>query len=455
MSPGAVLGGKYRLISLIGRGGMGSVWRAERLGWQAPVAIKLMNVAATQDAQSLARFRREARLVAGLRSVHVVQVLDDGIDEETSAPFIVMELLEGETLAERLARVRCMRPPVVAQIISQIARALSRAHDAGLIHRDLKPDNVLLVRNDDEEVVKVLDFGIAKWMSSPHKLSHGTFAGQMLGTPAYMSPEQFTNPANIDQRADLWSLGVIACECMAGARPFEGETLVTLAVSICSGEPRVPSSIGPVPDGFDAWFARALKRDPEARFPSARVMAEELRGLCGQMPMLWEPEAAAPPIHATREHTELEPVLELTRRMRIPGADQPTEITDLESVLPLLRTEGPSDRRSGLWFALVAVVAAVAGALTVLAPELGPIVFADLSNQMRRITGGADPSAETPSAVSSSPVASSPLSPPRGPVGGAYGARGRKRTSAASASAPSHLPEVDAGVSLDAGDTSR
>lgn len=387
-----MLAGKYRLISLLGRGGMGSVWRAERLGWHAQVAIKLLNFPATADVQTLARFQREARLVAGLRSIHVVQVLDDGIDSESGAPFIVMELLEGESLAERLSRVGRLRPPVVAQIVSQIARALGRAHEAGLVHRDLKPDNVLLVRNDDEEVVKVLDFGIAKWKGSSHKLSHGTLAGQMLGTPAYMSPEQFTDPAKIDQRADLWSLGVIACECMTGLRPFEGETLVSLAVSICTGEPLVPSRIAPVPEGFDTWMARALAREPRDRFPTARIMAEELRGLSGHMPMLWDSAAAPPPTHATHDHTELEPVLELTRRVRSSAPPERTETTDLESVLPLLKSQ-PAPAGNRLWFGVVALLAAAAGALTVLAPRIAPTAFEDLSSLIARARGRLAPSA--------------------------------------------------------------
>src|SRR5688572_6833298 len=293
---------------------MGAVYRAERMGWQSPVAIKLMNAMDVHDSPALARFQREARLAASLRSVHVVQVLDDGVDATTGAPFIVMELLDGESLAERLSRVKRLRPQVVAQIITQIARALGRAHDAGLIHRDLKPDNILIVRNDDEELVKVLDFGIAKWLAGPHAPTSGTgtLAGQMLGTPAYMSPEHFANSANIDHRADLWSLGVIAFECMTGTRPFLGDTLVSLALSVCSGKYALASSLAHVPDGFDAWFARAVAPDPAERFPSARLMAEELRGLCGHIPMYWEIEAAPPVQHSTREKTELEPVLELT-----------------------------------------------------------------------------------------------------------------------------------------------
>src|SRR5262245_48590918 len=129
MTPGTVLAGKYRLVSMLGHGGMGSVWRAERLGWQAPVAVKLMRSPSAHDPINRARFRREAHLAASLRSLHIVQVLDDGVDPGTGTPFIVMELLEGETLAERLLRLRRLKAPVVAQIVSQIARALSRAHE--------------------------------------------------------------------------------------------------------------------------------------------------------------------------------------------------------------------------------------------------------------------------------------------------------------------------------------
>jgi serine/threonine protein kinase len=341
---------------------MGSVWRAERIGWETPVAIKLMNGTDAHDPMTLARFQREAHLAASLRSIHVVQVLDDGVDPVTGAPFIVMELLDGETLAERLSRVKRLRPPVVAQVVTQIARALSRAHDAGLIHRDLKPDNILIVRNDDEELLKVLDFGIAKWLA-PNGPASGTLAGQMLGTPVYMSPEHFGNSSSIDQRADLWSLGIIAFECMTGARPFQGDSLVSLALSVCSGKAPLASQLVDVPEGFDAWFARAVALDPAKRFASARIMAEELRGLCGQMPMLWEPRAQAPRQHAPREKTEVEPVLELTRRARRGnGRDSHFSITESGSVQPTLRTSRlSSKRRARRWPLAVLLLLSVAG----------------------------------------------------------------------------------------------
>ena len=407
---GTTLAGKYRLVSLLGRGGMGSVYRAERMGWQAPVAIKLMNPEDAHDPVRLARFQREACLAASLRSIHVVQVLDDGVDATTGAPFIVMELLEGETLAERLSRVKRLRPPVVAQIITQIARALARAHDAGLIHRDLKPDNILIVRNDDEELLKVLDFGIAKWLASQ---SSGTLAGQMLGTPVYMSPEHFGSSASLDHKADLWSLGVIAYECMTGVRPFEGDTLVSLALSVCSGKFVLPSNLARVPDGFDAWFARAVARDPAERFPSARIMAEELRGLCGQMPMLWEPEAPLPKEHSTGEKTELEPVLPLTRRARGPSPGKSGYvITDADSVLPMLRTPSPpAERKVRRWLSAAAVLIGVVSFMLAAVPQLRPTPLVDATARLWDATsalrGRAMQAEATTSDLASSPAAAS------------------------------------------------
>jgi eukaryotic-like serine/threonine-protein kinase len=411
MTPGTILAGKYRLISMLGHGGMGSVWRAERLGWGAPVAVKLMHLPGLQDANALARFEREAHLSASLRSLHIVQILDDGTDPATGTPFIVMELLEGESLAERLGRVRRLRPQVVAQIVSQIARALGRAHDAGLIHRDLKPDNVLIVRNDDEEVVKVLDFGIAKWMISPTKHGPRTISGQMLGTPVYMSPEQFGGSATIDHRADLWSLGVITCECLTGVRPFHGDTLVSLALQVCSGNPPLPSSLGPVPDGFDAWFLRAVARDRDQRFPSARLMAEELRGLCGHTPLLWEPAATPPQQHLPREKTELEPVLELRRRSRTSEPQFPP--TDLGSVMPAVHTHrAPAPRRPRFWFGVVALSMAALGFASVMLLEGSNTSLNQWSSRLRLATRELSENLRAASSGGSIPAPTANASPP-------------------------------------------
>jgi serine/threonine-protein kinase len=257
---------------------MGSVWRAEHLSWEAPVAIKLMNRDIADQPEARARFEREVRLAAGLRSPHVVQVLDHGVDEATRQPFIVMELLEGESLERRLKRLGRLSAVETFGIISQIVRALSRAHEAGIVHRDLKPESIFLVQNDEEHVAKVLDFGIAK---GTHPMSLGlTRPGRILGTPYYMSPEQFRG-SEIDQRSDLWSLSVIACECLTGRRPFEAKDFGELALLLLGGARRpLPSELGPVPPGFDAWFLRGTHAELARRFQSARELGHTLAPVC-------------------------------------------------------------------------------------------------------------------------------------------------------------------------------
>jgi serine/threonine protein kinase len=273
-----VLGGKYRLVRPLGHGGMGAVWHAEHLTLSSPVALKLIEPSTARDQEGLQRFMREARTAAALRSPHVVQILDYGVDGET--PYIAMELLEGESLAERLSRLGQLDPPATARIIQHIARAITRAHDANVIHRDLKPENVFIVRNDDEELIKVLDFGIAK--STTAAVGSATRTGALLGTPFYMSPEQAEAVKRLTPRTDIWSLGVVTFQCLLGRHPFTGESLGQLILAICSHPLPVPSELGSVPAGFDAWFARACARDPDERFESAREAAAAFTRLCGE-----------------------------------------------------------------------------------------------------------------------------------------------------------------------------
>jgi eukaryotic-like serine/threonine-protein kinase len=277
---GTVLAGRYRLESKLGQGGMGSVWRAEHLSLGSPLAIKLIDPSIAQSAEALSRFKREAQAAADLRSPHVVQIIDYGVDADI--PFIAMELLEGESLGTRLEKVGRLAPVQVASILSQAARALARAHQAGIVHRDLKPDNIFLIKEADDDVVKVLDFGIAKKLgalSTTSGIKTGT--GAMLGTPYYMSPEQVLGQSNVDHRTDIWALGIIAYECLTGARPFEKNTLGALLMSICSEPLPIASSIAPVPSGFDAWFSRACARSVSERFASATEATTELRKICG------------------------------------------------------------------------------------------------------------------------------------------------------------------------------
>jgi serine/threonine protein kinase len=273
--PGAEVDGRYRLAEIIGEGGVGSVWRAEHLMLGSPVAVKVLSAHAEADDESRARFLREAKASAALRGSNVVQLLDFGVDDET--PFLVMELLEGENLQQRLDRLRGLDPLHTAWMLDQVAQTVGKAHKLGILHRDLKPANIFLANDGDVETPKLLDFGLAKLISStgiPGITT--TSAGVVLGTPFYMSPEQIRGGKTADHRSDLWSLSVIAYECITGRRPFSSTSLGDLVLSICQDPIAPPSEIGPVPPGFDEWFARGTERDKQARFQSATEWADSL-----------------------------------------------------------------------------------------------------------------------------------------------------------------------------------
>jgi eukaryotic-like serine/threonine-protein kinase len=275
-----LVAGKYELLGLIGRGGMGSVWEGRHATLGTRVAIKFIDpeYVGSQEAQS--RFATEARAAATIQSKHAIQIFDHGVTED-SRPYIVMELLVGETLDKRVERFGRISLQDTARILGQVARALQRAHDAGIIHRDLKPENIFLVRSpdDDDEVAKVLDFGIAKIKGRPGDsgLSSSTKTGAVLGTPYFMSPEQARGLRTLDQRSDLWSLGVIAYKCVTGVLPFEGESVGDLLVKICTAPLPTPSTIVPgLAKAFDGWFSRALEREPARRYATATELAEAL-----------------------------------------------------------------------------------------------------------------------------------------------------------------------------------
>ncbi len=289
MSMHRILGEKYQLIRPLNQGGMGSVWLAEHLSLAAPVAVKLIAADLGTSADFRQRFLREAHAAAALRSPHVVQTLDYGVDGDT--PYIVMELLEGESLADRLGRKGKLTPRETELVLRHVSRAVARAHEQGIVHRDLKPANIFITRNEEEEFIKLFDFGIAKAMTDE---TDGTTAqtrtGSLLGTPAYMSPEQLEARKDCDLRVDIWAMGVIAFECLLGKQPFSGNGLGGLVQAVLSGPIPVPSQVGPVPAGFDAWFARACSRRAAERFPSARDAAHELRRVLAPELDSWDAE---------------------------------------------------------------------------------------------------------------------------------------------------------------------
>jgi serine/threonine protein kinase len=321
--PGTVLAERYRLVRPLGRGGMGSVWRAEHLTLSLAVAVKIIDPRVAGLQQGVPRFLREARALAALRSPHIVQVMDFGSQGELV--YLVMELLEGRTLGQRLKSEGRLSPAETLRILRDVCKAMSHAHERGLIHRDLKPDNLFLRDQSREHATKVIDFGIAKPTQLGSAGNTDTGTGAFLGTPSYMSPEQCRGLKEIDQRSDLWALGAIAYECLRGQRLFAGELVGDLVVRICTGELPLAAGSGELPPGLEPWLRKAMARDPARRFQSAAALysalssvlagapepalamdaAETLtespaRGALGPTPSSFEPEPLAKSVPAAR-----------------------------------------------------------------------------------------------------------------------------------------------------------
>jgi serine/threonine-protein kinase len=281
--PGQRVAGKYRIERLLGRGGMGAVFLAYSEALQKPVAIKLMLAQPGHTQGNLARFLREARLVAMIPNRHVVQVHDYGMIDDQ--PYIAMEYLVGCTLRDRLTERGRLTCEETARIVSQVCVALGRAHEAGLVHRDLKPENIFVAREGDEETVKVLDFGVAKATDALSDTTvDPTRTGALLGTPFYMSPEQAQGLKTVDFRTDLWAMGVVVFECLTGVRPFPAESFAPLVPQILFA--RIPSPSRVAPDAhllpaIDGFVARALSRNPGERFASAQELAASFQAAVG------------------------------------------------------------------------------------------------------------------------------------------------------------------------------
>jgi serine/threonine-protein kinase len=259
---GRILGGRYRVVRSIGRGGTGEVFEAEDASTAERRAIKVLDREWAKDEVVVGRFAREGRAASDVKSEHIVRVLDGGTEE--GCPYLVMELLRGEDLGARLRRLRRIPLDESLHVVRQVLRGLAAAHAAGIVHRDLKPDNVLLVeRGGDRHFVKVVDFGMSKIdrprdSTAPLAL---TRRGVVLGTPLYMAPEQARASPQVDRRADLYSVGAILFECLAGRPPHTGEGYEQILLSICTTDaPDVRRWAPDVPDDVAALVARALAR---------------------------------------------------------------------------------------------------------------------------------------------------------------------------------------------------
>ncbi len=273
---GLVIGQRWRLESRMGGGGMGDVWRATDERLDEVVCLKLMRNHLAQTEPARTRFEREARAAARLRGPNVVSIFDYGVDPEHGIAYIAMEYLRGESLFDRLRRGP-LGHLQTGTLLHDLCDAVGRAHAIGIVHRDLKPGNVFLTARDTGFITKVLDFGIVKAFGGAQETLTGENVA--VGTPNYMSPEQFEDAASVDHRADLWAIAIIAYECMTGCGAFVGESPLELAIKIRSKPATLPSMLAKVPEGFDDWFRRGTDPDITKRFQSAKELIEAFRGI--------------------------------------------------------------------------------------------------------------------------------------------------------------------------------
>jgi serine/threonine-protein kinase len=288
--PGEIIAERYQLKRRLAEGGIGVVWVAEHLELRQEVAIKLLKEATRADPDHaihvLERFRHEAQVSAllGKRTVHVVQAQDAGFSEV--GPYLVMELIDGHTLADEIDTMGPLTPERLLPVLEQVAEALTVAHDVGVVHRDLKPTNILLVTQPHGGLLaKVADFGLAKTINQELTLDRPQETGEstVVGTVDFMSPEQLRAGQKADPRMDVWALGVVAYEALTAKLPFEGPSVHAIMAKIVTAPfPRVTSRRPSLPLALDAWFDKALAKDVNARFATPQELVAAYRRAIGQ-----------------------------------------------------------------------------------------------------------------------------------------------------------------------------
>jgi serine/threonine-protein kinase len=393
MQPGDIIEGRYRLDRKLGEGGMAVVFLANDLRLERPVAVKLLLSGDEREREALReQFLREARLAASVRHRNVVQILDFGTHQ--GRPFMVMEALEGESMADKLGRPEPFRLQDVVELALGCLDGLTAVHTAGVVHRDLKPENVFMVRDQAGMYPKLLDFGISKAVKKRGELRSAvtTEEGYVLGTPEYMSPEQARGLVDIDRRSDLYSLGVVMYEALVGHAPFESTNPGDLLVMVIAGQAKpVVERVPAVGQALSDVIAKAMARDREQRFENADAMRVAMVAASASLPNLELPR------HVRRAES---------------GADaQGTLEQALAQITPGGRTGKGSFALPLIGFGLVLAMAAGVVAYALRAthrPEPRYIVV-----QSGAQAGGAAPSAPSPPATPTpTPEPAAPSTPP-------------------------------------------
>jgi len=296
---GEVLGGKLKVLRRIGQGGMGTVYVAEHLLLHKPVAVKVLSAQLMLTPDLVQRLHSEARLAASISSPHIVEVFDVGATPD-GRPYVEMELLIGESLAQRLARCSALSEADTLRIGQQLATALAAAHESDILHRDIKPENIFLCARDGEDFVKLLDFGIAKAVRITEE-PRLTRTGAILGTPLYMSPEQVHGDP-LDPRADVYGLGVVLYECLTGSVPHCAASYLSVVAKILTESAEPPSQRCPdrqISPALEHIVMRAMARERAERYPTMRALLADLERFQQGLPPLAMP--GPQPLDATVE----------------------------------------------------------------------------------------------------------------------------------------------------------
>jgi serine/threonine-protein kinase len=276
---GAVFNGRWKLLRLVGEGGMGAVYEAQGIRGEGVRAIKVLHPEFVSEEQILQRFIAEAQAVRALNHPNVAQIFDNQRAED-GTPYLVMEFLQGSPLSAFMQPGKPIPGEQAAGIMLGVLQALSQAHARGIVHRDLKPDNLFLVPDArGNQLVKVLDFGIAKVMDAAGGMGSKTKTGVLLGTPGYMSPEQIRNSKGVDPRSDLWSVGIILYEMLTGREAFPAENEFQRLTQVLTQEVRGIAEVAPQLATWSAFFQRALSKDLNRRFQSAQEMSQALAAM--------------------------------------------------------------------------------------------------------------------------------------------------------------------------------
>jgi eukaryotic-like serine/threonine-protein kinase len=419
LTSSTIIDGKYQVVRQLGEGGMGAVYEARHRGTGRRVAVKVIAGAMlARNPEVVSRFQREALASGAIESQYIAQILDTGVDPTMGTPYTVMELLVGEDLQQAMQRLGPLPPDLAMRIAAQAAMGLRKAHESSVVHRDIKPANLFLARREEGDVlVKLLDFGIAKVRADQPTVAESgglTRTGAMLGSPLYMSPEQARGKRDIDHRTDVWSLGVVLYEALAGTTPHGHiESIGELILQICSTTPRHVQELAPwVPPDVAGIVHRALALDPAQRFQTAAEMADALRALLPGSTALSESMFVA---MTDQARAAAAPKLALTSGMRAPSPSLVSSTTigvDTSGAAGSATNVAARTKNRTLVLVPVALVMAgigVAAAWRVASSRRAPAAEGSAAASMAMSAAASVPSSSGPGAASTTAVALVPL----------------------------------------------